>query len=74
VDGGENEVACHGGPNGHLRGLRVADFAYKDDVGVLAEEGGEGGSEGDVGAGVDLDLGNVIEFVFDGVFDGDDIS
>ena len=74
VDGGEDEVAGHGGADGHLGGLGVADFADEDDIGVLAEEGGEGGDEGDVEFGVDLDLGDVVEFEFDGVFDGDDVE
>lgn len=66
-------MAGHGGLEGHLGGGAVSHFANEYDVGVLSEEGGECGGEGDVEFGVDLDLGDVVEFVFDGVFDGDDV-
>ena len=57
-----------------LGGFAVADFADEDDVGVLAEEGAEAGGEGDAALGVDLHLGDAVEVVLDGVFDGHDVA
>jgi hypothetical protein len=59
---------------GDAGGFHIADFADEDDVGVLSEEGAEGGGEGQVDGGVDLDLGDTWEAVFDGVFYCDDIE
>ena len=42
VQGGEHEVAGERGLHRVLRGLRVADLAHHDDVGVLAQHRAQG--------------------------------
>src|ERR1700733_10699902 len=46
MDGGEDEVAGKGGIDGDLRGFLVADFANKDLVGVVAQDGTQTTGEG----------------------------
>ena len=72
VERGENQVAGKRGADRDLGGVFVADFADHDDVGVLAEDGTEGAGEGEADLGADLHLVYAGDFVFDGVFDGDD--
>lgn len=50
----------------------VSDFADHNDIWVVAEEGSEGGIEGDIFLLIDLDLDGLGEDEFDGVFDGED--
>lgn len=61
------------GADGDLGGLGIADFADHDDIGILAEDGAEAGGEGEAAAGFDGDLGDAVELVLNGVFDGDDL-
>src|SRR5437870_2920581 len=74
VEGGEDEVAGEGGADADLGGFEVAGFADEDDVGVLAEEGAEGGGEGAADFVVDLDLVDALEVVLDGVLGGHDVD
>ncbi len=72
MEGAEHEVAGEGGADGHFSGFKVANFADHNDIGVLAEDMAERGSEGEADFGADLDLIDAGHFVLDGVFDGDD--
>ncbi len=74
VDGGENEVAGHGGLECDACGFGVADFADHDDIGVLAEHGAEEGGEAFAIGVIDRELGGGFDLDFDGVFDGDDVA
>src|SRR5207253_5556013 len=74
VEGGEDEVTGEGGADADLGGFEVAGFADEDDVGVLAEEGAEGGGEGAADFVVDLDLVDALEVVLDGVLGGHDVD
>jgi hypothetical protein len=72
VNGGENQMSGKGGLNGDLRGFLVADFADHDFVGVVAKDGTQAASKGEALFLVDRNLGDALELVFDGIFDGDD--
>ena len=74
VEGGEDEVTGEGGADADLGGFEVAGLADEDDVGVLAEEGTEGGGEGAADFVVDLDLVDALEVVLDGVLGGHDVD
>ena len=73
VQGGEHEVTRKRGLDGNLGGLQVADLAHHDDVGVLAEEGAEGGGEGEADGVVDRHLHDALDLVFDGVLGGEEL-
>ena len=77
VESGEDEVARFGGSEGELGGFFVPDFADHDDVGVLPKGGTEGSGEA-VGIGVEFPLREVgllvLEDIFDGVLEGDDVT
>ncbi len=74
VEGGEDQVAGEGGADGDFRRFEVAHFPDHDDIGVATEDGTKAGGEGEVDFGADGDLDDAGEFVFDGVFDGDDAA
>ena len=77
VEGGEDEVPGFGCAEGELGGFFVANFSDHDHVGVLTEGRAEGSGEA-VGVRVEFALGKVgvlvLEDVFDGVLEGDDVS
>lgn len=74
VEGGENQVSCESGFDGDLGGFKVADLTDHDDVGVLAEEGAEGGGKVEADVFVLLDLVDAVEVEFDGIFGGGDVG
>ncbi len=74
VQRGEHEVAGEGGLDGDAGGFGVADFADHDDVGILPEQGAEGGGEGEADLLIDLELVDAGEVEFDGIFDGADVD
>src|SRR5215469_198666 len=45
VQGGKHQVAGESSLDGDFRGLEVADLAHQDDVGVLPQEGTQGGGK-----------------------------
>ena len=57
-----------------LGGFVVADFADHDDVGVLPQDRAQPPREGQIGARIDLRLGDTVEFVFDRVLDRHDVA
>src|ERR1035437_3240098 len=73
VHGGEHQVAGEGGVDGDLRGFLIADFADHDLVGIVAQYGAQAAREGEALLLIHRDLGNALDLVFDGVFDGDDL-
>jgi len=77
VECGNDEVSRFSGGEGGLKGLAVSHFADDDDIGVLAQGMDEGGIEG-FGVQADFTLleegALVLEGIFDGVFDGDDMA
>ncbi len=74
VECGEDEVTGEGGVDGDVGGFGIANFPDHDNVGGLAEHGAECGAEGHADVGFDHDLVDAREFVFDGIFDGDDFA
>ena len=74
VEAGEDEMTGDGSLDGGAGGVGVADFADHDDVGVEAEDATEAFGEGAAVVGVDGDLGDAGDAVFDGVFEGDDFA
>ena len=74
MEGAKDQVAGERGADGDFGGFEVAHFPDHDDVGVATEDGTKAGGEGEVDFGADGDLHDAGEFVFDGVFDGDDAA
>jgi hypothetical protein len=66
-------VAGEGGLHGDVGRLHVADFAQHDHVGVLTQQGAQGGGEGHADLLVHLRLGDAVEVVLDRVLDGRDV-
>ena len=62
-----------GSAEGDLRRFLVADFAYHDYVGILAQDGSERDGEGKTAFFVHLHLGGPFQRVFHRVFDGGDV-
>jgi hypothetical protein len=74
VDGGEHEVAGECRLHGNLRGLLVTDLTHEDHIGILPEHRAENARKGEAGRVVDGRLGDVLEAIFDGVFDREDVA
>lgn len=74
VETGENEVTGEGGLDGDLSGVQVACFADHDPVGILTEEGAQDASKGETDGFGDGNLLDTFEFVFDGIFDGENFG
>jgi hypothetical protein len=74
VQGGEHQVTGEGGVDGDGCGLEVPNLTDHDDVGCLTQDGAEGGAKGHADILLDHDLVDAGEFVFDGVFNGDDFA
>ena len=70
----QHEMAGQRRMDGDMRGLGVADFADHDHVGVLTNEGAHRGREGETDRRLDLRLVDAGDFVFDRVFDGEDLA
>ena len=70
----EHHVAGHGGLEGDVGRLLVADLADEDHVGVGAEDRAQPGGERQAGARVDLDLVGVRHLVLDRVLDRRDLA
>ena len=67
-------MAGHRGPEGHLRRLRVANFADQDDVGVLPQQASHTAGERQAGGLVDRGLTNPPHRVLDRVLQGHDVD
>ncbi len=74
VEGGENQVAGEGGADGDFRGLEVANFSDHHDVRIGAEDGAEGGGEGEANLVFNGDLHYADEFIFHRIFHGDNAA
>ena len=59
--------------DGNVHGFIVADFAYEDHVGVLAQDGAQTSCKGESTLWVHWDLVDSIEFILNRIFDGDDL-
>ena len=73
VQGGKDEVPGQCGLHGDGGGFGVADFADQDDVRVLAHDGAQPVGEGQPDFGIDLYLPHAFQFVFNRIFDGQDV-
>jgi len=73
VQRGQHQMAGQAGLDGDLRRLGIADLADHDDVRVLPQDGAQGLGEAEVDAGIDLDLADAGEVVFDRVLDRHDV-
>ena len=77
MDGAKDEVSGFGGADGGFEGFLIAHFADEYDIGVFTDECAEGIVEIDA---IDTDLTlvdecfGILEDVFDGIFDGDDMN
>lgn len=74
MKGGEDEVAGDGGLDGGAGGVGVTNFAYHDDVRVEAEDRAEIVAKGTTMIGVDRNLGDASNAVFNRVFESDDFA
>ena len=68
----KDEVAGEGAADGDLGGFQVAHFSDHDDIGIAAQDTAQAGGKSQVDLGFDGDLDDAVEFVFDGILDGDD--
>ena len=72
VERGEDKVTCQTGLNANTERLGVAHFTNEHDVGVLSKEGTH--NLGKSHFLRDLDLSDIaLVFIFDGIFDRDDV-
>ena len=62
------------GAYGDFGGLKIANFTYQDDIGVMAEDGAQARGKGEADLFAHLDLHRAFELVFDGVFKGNDLA
>src|SRR6185369_11009003 len=73
VHGGEHQVAGERRLDGDLRRLRIADLAYHDLVGIVAQDRAQAAREGEALLLVHRNLQHPGKLVFDRVLDGDDL-
>ena len=73
VQGRKDQMAGQGRLDRDLGGLDVADLADHHDVGVLAQDRPQDIGEGKADAGLDLDLIDSVQLIFDRVLDGQDL-
>ena len=74
VEGGEHEMTGDGGLDGGAGGVAVANLADHDDVRVKTEDGAETFGEGATSGGVDGDLGDAGDAVFNRILKGDNFA
>ena len=67
-------MAGQRGFDGDVQRVGVADFADHDDVGIVAQQAAQRLGEAHFFSRIDFDLRDAGEFVFDRVFDGDDVQ
>ena len=72
VQGAEDQMPGERGLNGVFGGFQVADFADQNDIGVVPQNAAQGSAEGQSDFGMDLNLVDAVELIFDRVFGGDD--
>ena len=73
MDGGEYQVSGEGRLNRNLRGLRVADFADHDFVGIVTQNRSQSASERQSFFLIHRNLRDAAKLVFDRVFNRDDL-
>src|SRR3954470_11993016 len=71
---GQNEVSCHGRFIGDLSSFTVTNFSNQNDVGILPQDCTKRARERQSAFFMHFYLGNVIELVFDWIFDRNDIQ
>ncbi len=54
--------------------FEVADFSHQDHIGVVTQNGTQSGCKRKVVTGIDLALDNSLKFVFDRIFQRDDVA
>ncbi|OQB89442.1 MAG: hypothetical protein BWX83_01127 [Candidatus Cloacimonetes bacterium ADurb.Bin117] len=74
MNGAQHAVAGLGRLDGNRRRFRIADFPDENHIRVLTENGAQSAREGHPGLPVQLDLANVVDAVFDGVFQCDNVD
>ena len=72
MNGRKEKMPGKGGVDGDIGGLIIADFTDKNDVGILTNDGSEGGSERVTSVFGDLGLDDSLERILDRILDGDD--
>ena len=71
MQGGENQVAGHGGAQTDIHGLFITHLTDQDDVRVLAQAGSQNAAKIQADDRVDLDLVNAFHPVLNRIFDCD---
>ncbi len=74
VEGREHQVPGEGRLDGNFGSLLVADFAHQDHIGVLPHDGTQPLGKGQFDLGIDLDLADAFDLVFNRIFNGDDVD
>ena len=74
VNGTEDKVSGHGGLNRAGSSFRVANFADQNHVRVMSEDTAKPGGEIESDLRLDLDLADLLQIVFNRIFDGDDFQ
>ncbi len=73
MQGRKNHVTGQGRLHRNLGGFAVTDFSNHDNIGILAQDRTQARSEGQLDFGVDLNLTDTVELIFNRVFDGDNV-
>ena len=63
-----------GGLDSYFSGLLVANFTNQNDVRVLAHNRSETACKSQVDFGINLNLADAFDLIFNGVFDGNNID
>ena len=74
MQGRKDQVAGLGGAHCNLRSLEIADLPDEDNVRVVAQDRAQACGKGQADLVANLDLDGAFELVFDGIFEGDDLS
>ena len=74
VQSAEHKVSGEGGLDGDFGGFKIADFADENDVGILAEEGAQGGGKVEADLLLHLNLVDALQLEFDRIFGGHDVG
>ena len=74
VQGAQNQMPGKRGFDGDVRRLPVAHFPHHDHIRVLPEDRPQGKGKGQPGLLIDPHLVYAAQFVFDRVFQGDDVD
>ena len=71
---GEHKMSGQSGLDGNFSSFKVADFAYQDDVGVLAQKGAQGGGEVQADGLFHLHLVHAVQLKLNRIFGGQNVG